>query len=231
MNVQKYDASKFRKIIETTISNYANMVKRLERKKSVSEFVLTYYSVFLIITTLTGKYFSNYYNAAVSDYFNIILSVVVLIYSLIIKNANYSTRIANVLNSLNQLKSIKREVDDETIDQCHQKYNEVVDKTEQRNDVDFFITVKNLCKSFDINWFTKKHKRSATKKISTADQEELEEYERQEKIVKGYISEINVVVEQGKIVFEFIWYIFLFIIPIILFLLCILAKIYGINVA
>ncbi len=231
MNVQKYDAGKFRKIIETTLSNYANMVKRLERKKSVSEFVLTYYSVFLIITTLTGKYFSNYYNATVSDYFSIILSVVVLIYSLIIKNANYSTRITNILNSLNQLKAIKREVDDDSLETCHKKYNEIVDKTEQRNDVDFFITVKHLCKSFDINWFTKKHKKSASAKRIKADSDELEEYERQEKIVKGYISEINVVVEQGKIFFEIIWYIFLFIIPIILFVLCILAKIYGINVA
>lgn len=228
MNVQKYDENKFRKIVETTLSNYANMIKRLERKKNVSEFVLTYYSVFLIITTLTGKYFSNYYHAAVSDYFNIILSVVVLIYSLIIKNANYSTRISDIMDSLNKLKAIKREVNEDSLEICNKKYNEIVDKTERRDDVDFFITVKNLCKSFEINWFTKKHIKKAKDKI--VDYDEREEYERQEKVVKGYISEINVIAAQGKIVFEIVWYIILFVIPILLFVLCILAKKYGVNV-
>lgn len=228
MNVQKYDAKKCRKIVETTISNYANMIKRLGRKKNVSEFVLTYYSVFLIVATLTGKYFPSYYDTIVSDYFNIILSIVVLIYSLIIKNADYSSRIASIMDSLNQLKTIKREIDDENLEECNKRYNEIVDKTERRDDVDFFITVKNLCKSYEINWFTKKHKK--TKKKMTVKEEEQEEYERQEKIVKGYISEINVVVEQGKIVFEMVWYVLLFVIPIILFILCILSKRYGFSV-
>lgn len=228
MDKQKYNASKFRKIVETTLSNYAHMVKRLERKKNVSEFVLTYYSVFLIITTLTGKYFSKYYNTTVSDYFNIILSIVVLIYSLIIKNANYSTRITDIMDSLNRLKSIKREITDECLEDCNKRYNEIVDKTERRDDVDFFVTVKHLCKAFEINWFTKKHKKSSTK--PTWELEEKEEYENQEKIIKGYISEINVIIEQGKIIFELVWYVILFIVPIALFVLCILAQKYGINV-
>ena len=205
------------------------MIKRLERKKNVSEFVLTYYSVFLIITTLTGKYFPDYYNVVVSDYFNIILSIIVLIYSLIIKNANYSTRISNIKDSLNQLKTIKREITDESLEKYSKQYNEIVDKTEGRDDVDFFITVKNLCKSYDINWLTKKHIRNKTKK--EIKEEEREEYERQEKVVKGYISEINVIVEQGKIIFEIVWYIILFVVPIVLFSLCILSKVYGFNIS
>lgn len=224
MDTNKYDVGKFRKIIETTLSNYANMIKRLERKKSISEFVLTYYSIFLIITTLTGKYFPAYYDITVSEYFNIILSVIVLIYSLIIKNADYSTRITNIMDSLNQLKTIKREIDDNSLDECSKRYNDIVDKTERRNDVDFFITVKHLCKSFDINWFTKKHRKTKNERILQG--EELEEFERQEKIVKGYISEINVVVEQSKIILELLWYVFLFIIPIVLFVLCVLSQMY-----
>lgn len=229
MNVQKYDAKKCRKIVETTLSNYANMIKRLERKKNVSEFVLTYYSVFLIITTLTGKYFPNYYDVIVSDYFNIILSIIVLIYSLIIKNANYSTRISSIMDSLNQLKTIKREVTDDSLEEFNSRYNEIVDKTERRNDVDFFITVKNLCKSYDINWLTKKHNKN--KKEIKIKEEEREEYERQEQVVRGYISEINVIVEQGKIILEIVWYIILFAIPIVLFVLCILSKVYGFSVS
>ena len=82
MDSQKYDADKLRKIIETTLSNYANMIKRLERKKNIAEIMLIYYSVFLIIGTLTGKYFPQHYNVVWNEYFNIILSIIVLIFSL-----------------------------------------------------------------------------------------------------------------------------------------------------
>lgn len=223
MDKQKYSASKVRKIVDTTLSNYANMIKRLERKKNISEFVLTYYSVFLIITTLTGKYFPDFYDTTVSDYFNIILSVVVLIYSLIIKNANYSTRIDAIMISLNKLKSIKRRIDDENVEECNEEYNDIVDKTERRNDVDFFITVKHLCKEFNINWLTKKHRRS--KRKESAEREKNDEYVKQEKIVNDYLSEINVIAEQGKIIFEMLWNVILFTIPFVLFIICILAKI------
>lgn len=221
MDKQKYNATKMRKIVDTTLSNYANMIKRLERKKNISEFVLTYYSMFLIIMTLTGKYFPGLYDTTVSDYFNIILSVVVLIYSLIIKNANYSTRIDAIMDSLNKLKSIKRRIDDDNVEKCNEEYNDIVDKTERRDDVDFFITVKHLCKEFDINWLTKKHKIGKRK----SEMERDDEYERQEQVVNDYLSEINVIAEQGKIAFEAVWNIILFVIPIVLFIICIMAKV------
>ena len=92
-NKPKYDKEKWKKIMDTTQSNYANMIKRLTRKSKFSNFILIYYSIFLIITTLTCKYFSDYYNVILSEYFSIILSIVVLAYSIINSNANYSVRI------------------------------------------------------------------------------------------------------------------------------------------
>ena len=80
-NKPKYDKEKWKKIMDTTQSNYANMIKRLTRKSKFSNFILIYYSIFLIITTLTCKYFSDYYNVILSEYFSIILSIVVLAYS------------------------------------------------------------------------------------------------------------------------------------------------------
>ena len=86
-----------------------------------------------------------------------------------------------------------------------------------------------MCKSYDINWLTKKHNKN--KKEIKIKEEDREEYERQEQVVRGYISEINVIVEQGKIILEIVWYIILFAIPIVLFVLCILSKVYGFSVS
>lgn len=158
-SVKKYDANKWRKIINTTQSNYANMIKRLSRKQKISNIVLIYYSIFLIINTLTGKYFPNYFNSELAEYCGIILSVVMLAYSLINNSSNYAVRISNIEESLNSLKTIKRRLSDKNLNECIKKYNKVADSTERREDVDFFITVKHLCKEFKINWFTKKRKK------------------------------------------------------------------------
>ena len=93
---KKYDSNKWRKIINTTQSNYANMIKRLSRKQKISNLVLIYYSIFLIVNTLTGKYFPQYFNTELSEYFGIILSVVMLAYSLINNSSNYAVRISDV---------------------------------------------------------------------------------------------------------------------------------------
>ena len=47
--VPKYDKAKWKNIIDTTQSNYANMIKRLDKSQKMSNFVLIYYSIFLIV--------------------------------------------------------------------------------------------------------------------------------------------------------------------------------------
>ncbi len=216
--IKKYDAKKWKKIIDTTQSNYANMIKRLSRKQKVSNFVLIYYSIFLIINTLTGKYFPEYFNLRLSEYFGVILSVVLLAYSLINNSSNYAVRISSIEESLNRLKTIKRQLNEEDLDKYVDMYNKVTDSTERREDVDFFITVKHLCKEYKINWVTKK--RLNTQDIPDRNISQ-EEYQNQEKVVNNYISEINIFVEEGKILFGIFWEVILFIIPIIIFCLCV----------
>ena len=87
------DKNKMYDIMNTTQSNYSNMLKRLQIRKSFSNFVITYYSITLIVYTLTAEFFPDKFNTELSNYFNIILSIVVLTYSLIITNAKYSERI------------------------------------------------------------------------------------------------------------------------------------------
>lgn len=219
--MREYDARKWKKIMDTTQSNYANMVKRLSRKQKMSNLVLIYYSIFMIINTLTGKYFTNFFNTNLAEYFGIILSVVTLAYSLINSSANYAIRISNIEEALNKLKTIKRKLEEDNLQACIDEYNKVTDSTERRDDVDFFVTVKHLCREFNINWITKKHKSKDDKpKIES----ELEEYANQEKVVNNYISEINVFVEEGKILFESIWAGVIFVVPIIIFILCVVTS-------
>lgn len=40
--VPKYDKAKWKNIIDTTQSNYANMIKRLDKSQKMSNFVLIY---------------------------------------------------------------------------------------------------------------------------------------------------------------------------------------------
>lgn len=57
--------------------------------------------------------------------------------------------------------------------------------------------------------------------------ENEEEHKNQEKVVNDYISEINVCVEEGKIVLEYIWDTVLFLIPITIFALCVAYSLRG----
>lgn len=213
---KKYDKEKWKIIMNTTQSNHANMIKRLSRKSQISNFTLIYYSIFLIMSSLTCKYFPGNYNSTLADYFNIVLSVIVLAYSLVNNNANYNVRISNIESSLNQIKNLKRKLDDDNLDKSIKKYTEITDKTERRDDRDFFITVKQLSKSYNINWFTKKpyNKRRIRVEID----------KKQIKVINNYLAEINVVAEILKVIAEYLWYVILFSTPIVVFVLCLIIK-------
>ena len=110
-------------IMNITQRNYSNMIKRLERKKVFSNYVITYYSIGLIIYSLTAEFFPDSFNIKLSSYFNIILSIVVLAYSLISSNAKYSERIQSVENILNEIKSKKRELTEKNVEEIIKEYD------------------------------------------------------------------------------------------------------------
>lgn len=106
-DTKEYGKDKMYRIMDVTQSNYANMMKRLQGRKSFSNFVVTYYSIALIVYSLTAEFFPENFDVKLSSYFNIILSVVVLTYSLIISNSNYTERIHAAERVLNEVKSKK----------------------------------------------------------------------------------------------------------------------------
>lgn len=91
------------------------MLKRLDKNSKFSSFVLIYYSIVLIIYSLTSLYFPKYYDEILSGYFSIIISVVILAFSIINGNLKYSERIKATESTLNAIKVLKRELTDENL--------------------------------------------------------------------------------------------------------------------
>lgn len=210
MDEIKYNKNKIYDIMDTTQSNYANMLKRLSLKKNFSNFIITYYSVALIIYSLTAEFFPEIFDEKLSSYFNIILSIVVLTYSLIITNANYAERIHSAEKVLNDIKAKKRELTEENVDIKRKEYDDIMSKAEYRTDIDFFRTLKQKCKKNNICWFFYKN---GIEKLKKEDEDEA-------KKLNGYLSENFPLTQQLAIVLQYLWGMIIVITPVVLFILC-----------
>lgn len=203
-----YNKEKWLKICNTTLSNYINMEKRLTESKKLSDFILVYYSIFFIINSLTAVYF-DCYNVKLCEYFGIILSVVMLAYSFINSSANYSRRIDIITNAINQLKTLKRNFnDDMEIDLFKNTYNDIVDNVEFRSDVDFFRTIKARCKEQGVKWY------AFFDTNGSDDRAQL----------KNYLSEISPYYLQLKITLMWMFKLLVVLLPPAVILLCFIVK-------
>lgn len=204
----KYDKDKWLKVCNITLSNYINIEKRLTENKKLSDFVLVYYSVFFIINSLTALYF-DCYNTKLCEYFGMILSVVMLTYSLINSNANYSYRIDAITNAINKLKTLKRDgIVEEDIVEFKTRYDKIVDNVEFRNDLDFFRTIKSKCKELGVAWY---------KAFDATDNDD-------KKQLKNYLSEISPFFLETKIIVLWCFKTFVILLPIVVVFLCFIIK-------
>lgn len=110
LSMPKYDCEKYYRIMNMTQLNYANQLKRLSKNQSRANIILIYYSTALIVYSVASIIYPTIFNLKWMEFSSIILSVVVLLYSIINGNANYPQRIANIEKSLNQVKSLKRKI-------------------------------------------------------------------------------------------------------------------------
>lgn len=202
------DKNKMYDIMNTTQSNYSNMLKRLQIRKSFSNFVITYYSITLIVYTLTAEFFPYKFNTELSNYFNIILSIVVLTYSLIITNAKYSERIQATERVLNEVKAKKRELTEGNVAEKRKEYENIMSKAEYRSEIDFFRTLKQKCKKNDVCWL--RYKKGL---------EKMEDRDEADKL-KEYLSENFPLTQQLKIFLQYVGEGIIVIIPIFIFILC-----------
>ena len=195
-----HDPAKWKQIMETTLNNYIHMEKRLQYRQKFSNFILTYYSMAIIIYTISSKYFQEHLNTYILEYFGLILSIVILVHSLINASANYANRISRVTESINTIRKLKRELTKKEINDSIKEYYAVTEKTELRNDVDFFRTVRSQCKEVGMVWWHAKLYRES-------------ENEAHKRLV-NYLSEASPKICCFKIIIGYIMDFIIFILPI-----------------
>ncbi len=211
---KEYEMKKLYNIISMTQFNCENFIKRLESRMQFSNFVVIYYSIFLIIYSITGKYYSDIYNSTLSEYFSIIISVVILTYSIISGSAKYSERITNMEEVLKLLKITKRELTQNNIEDMKKEYHRIISISERTTDLDFFNTLKQKCRENDINWYNYKEDIRCKHIDENADIDLLEQ-------IGKYLGKVSPIVQQTKIYLNIILSIIVIIMPIKIFSLCI----------
>lgn len=138
------EKNEFKEQILITKTNYINFKKRLMSENNLLEYNLIYYSLYLIVSGITAKYFPMTYNVKLNEYFSIIISIIVLLMSIISKNINYTNRIANIRKSILDIQELENESseDSSNLTDIKKKYQEIMKKTEIRKDIDYYKTIK-----------------------------------------------------------------------------------------
>lgn len=174
----------------------------------------------MIIYALTAIFFPNYYDETLSGYFSIIISVVILAFSIVNGNSKYSERIKTTESTLNAIKALKREITDDNLLEKNAEYNKIIDRMEYRAEVDFFNTLKQRCKEYNIRWYLYKKDIDKEKKYKDVEDRKLKQLDK----LNNYLSEDNPFLQELKIICNNILYGVIIIMPIIIFAICFVVK-------
>ncbi|MBR0348023.1 MAG: hypothetical protein IIX16_00115 [Clostridia bacterium] len=140
--------------LSLTIGNYSQMANRLEKRNSIFQFVLIYYSIIGIVDALLPKYFDFTTNVSatmnnVFDFWDILIAIILLIFSSQIALFKYPERIKNCMVTLNQLKMLQGALlsSTQTVENAYKEYYEI---TQNINFLfsrsDFYLS----CKNYDV---------------------------------------------------------------------------------
>lgn len=199
-----------------TIASYINKGNRLRRKQGRYTFFQVYYSVMLIIYTITQISFKQYFHDALATYLSLILSVVMLVISVLPSASDCSGKISETEETLRALRKAARELDEpEKLPSVRQDYIQIMRGAERRADIDFFRTWKGKCREEEVYWLKlllKPHTYSGDEK-----KKQLIEYIRQVEPFRLMCLEV----------FEVLGDIVLFILPLVIFVFCFVAQASG----
>lgn len=184
INPKKYTLEKWKEIMELSLNNYINMRKRLHNRKKFADFILMYYSFLLIFFSLINVIYIDFFNSKFFNLTTISLSIILLVFSSENKSSRYAERTSNLDESINLLKTLKRNENEKDLDELQKRYNEIVDNTEMREDIDFHHTLKSLCKKENIDFWNGKK----LKGFESYNNDKEREMHSQ---IKRYISEHN----------------------------------------
>ncbi|MBQ6825741.1 MAG: SLATT domain-containing protein [Clostridia bacterium] len=225
--MKKYDSEKYYRMIKKKQLVFTHQLKRLSKANKRASFVLIYYSIMIIVYSLSLKFFPNYFCNNLVDFFNIVLSVIVLIYSIINSNSRYSERVRVVENALSKIKKLKRKLADvneinneedksKKFDEIKIEYEDLIDSVEYRDDLDFYYAVLNLCKSYNIN---PKNGCLEVDKQEALTQQSEESFALIQEEIKIYLAEINPAVQKLNILIHRIWHVILYLAPIVIYIM------------
>ena len=99
------------------------------------------------------------------------------------------------------------------------EYDQIVSRTEIRDDIDFYYTIRGLCNRYNLTL------RKGAKKEKTPDfvpKEDLSDELWSE--IRGYISENNPCLQVMHVWVRRLWHFLLYIIPILIFILGVVFK-------
>lgn len=174
-------------------------------------------------------------NVAATEYAGIILSIIILVYSIINSNSRYSERVQYIESALNDVKALKRRLggivkntepdSDERFKEFEElklDYEDIVGSVEYRDDLDFYHTVCYLCKKFGINIKTGEDIDTKCDLSSlNLTEKELSAYKDE---IRGYIAEIKPGTQKFHICIHIVWHLILYAFPIAVFIACMLIK-------
>lgn len=121
MNVPLYNRDKYYRIMDRTQSNYANQLKRISKDAKRSDFILIYYSMALIVYALSAEFYPGLFDSTWTSYSSIILSTIVLIYSIVNSKAGYPERISKIQTALVEQKTSDI-IDTESLGESENKF-------------------------------------------------------------------------------------------------------------
>lgn len=152
LDKNKKTIDNLRRKIDITSLNYANMAKRLLRRKFLFQIMLPYYSVIGILNTLIVRFIDSF-NEIQKSYFafwGIFISISFLVISLQITLAGYPERINDATNKLNSLKVLKGHLEYTNplkfidLDLINNRYNEIVSSGALISDRYFYEACKEI---------------------------------------------------------------------------------------
>lgn len=219
-----YNLEKYFRIMDTAQLNFANQYKRLSKNDKRASYIVVYYSIVLIVYALSVHYYSQWFDSTWMNYCNIIISVIVLVYSIINSKADYAKRASKASESLNNVKGLKRrlgmlkaqqnetETDKEKwiieFKKIVEEYSDLSNSAEVRDDLDFYYTIRSLCKKYGISAF---RSTETIGKIDISNEDAIEE-------LKGYIAENAPFMQWIHVAFLRIWHVMLYMAPVFIFL-------------
>lgn len=223
MTISKYDPNKLYRTINITQYNYSFQLRRLEGDQKRAENILIYYSLALIILSLTAWYYVEVFDARWASFSGVILSTILLSYSILSGKADYSTRISKLQHALSDIKRLKRELgngiskneaekydDTDEYKSLRKEYEEIIKTAEARKEEDFFWTVRLIARMNGYSYYSAKLKNELLAN-------DLDRDERMEII--GYIQELTPILMWIRISVKKIMHIVVYVIPFFVFLI------------